>query len=295
MGVLLACYCIFIATMQVAELSGRLQQADENNASLLSTLQPASTQSDAPSPASNSNLSRAESLQTDTQSPRRVHRRSNSTQSSEPQSEQKVQPSGKEASSHLQHAADSSHPLLSGQFCKSLQQIADSLTADAARLNKTAQHQAESGAESDPDRNGGKSFNWGFPISQNGQAGDKAGPVRPATAGPSDGSKQRPRRQWSAQNGMQSVDDNEDAANHQTTSRSFTAAGHVRQRAAGERARRRQQYDNEEYYASVPPTRMREEVLRQAREDYIREKNQVRDKRLQELTQNSTSAEVSQV
>ena len=279
---------------QVAELSGRLQQADENNASLLSTLQPTHTHSDALSSASNSDMSPAESVQTDTQSPRQVHR-SDSTHSSEPRSEQKVQPSGKEASRQLQHAADPSHPLLSGQLCKSLQQIADSLTADAARLTKSAQCQPESESESGPDQNGGKSFNWGFPITRNSQAGDKAGPVRPATAGPSDGSKQRPRRQWSAQNGMQSVDDSEDAANHQTTSRSFTAAGHVQQRAAGERARHRQQYDNEEYYASVPPTRMREEVLRQAREDYIREKNRVRDKRLQELTQNSTSAEVSQV
>ena len=33
----------------------------------------------------------------------------------------------------------------------------------------------------------------------------------------------------------------------------------------------------------VPPTRMPEEILQQAREDYMKEKNRVRDKRMQEL------------
>ena len=33
----------------------------------------------------------------------------------------------------------------------------------------------------------------------------------------------------------------------------------------------------------VPPTRMPEEILQQAREDYMKEKNRVREKRLQEL------------
>ena len=275
--------------MQVAELTGRLQEAEDNNASLLSQLSPTSVQCHAASATSHSDLSQADAADTDGQSLKHMQR-SSSTHSSAAQSHQQLQTSDKEASPNLQHAADAS-PLLSGQLCKTLQQMTDSLTADAAKLKKTAQQQTES----DSIHNEGKPFNWGFPVTQNSQnGGDKAGPIRPATAAPSDGNKQRPQRQWSAQNRWQPDCLGQDAdGDSQRPTRPLTAAGDVHQSAR--RTVNRGRRDGDKWLNAVPPTRMPEEVLRQAREDYIREKNRVRDKRLQELTQTSTRVEVTQI
>lgn len=274
--------------MQVAELTGRLQEAEDNNASLLSKLSPTSVECHTARATSHSNLSQAEAAHTDGQSLKHMQR-SNSAHSSAAESHQQLQTSDKEASSNLQHAADAS-PLLSGQLCKTLQQIADNLTADAAKLKKTAQQQTES----DSVHNEGKPFNWGFPVTQHSQnGGNKAGPVRPATAAPSDGNRQRPRRQWSAQNRRQPDCIGQDAdGDSQRPTRPLTAAGDVHQ---GAPRRGRGRRDDDKWLNAVPPTRMPAEVLRQAREDYIREKNRVRDKRLQELTQSSTMAEVTQI
>ena len=176
--------------------------------------------------------------------------------------------------------------LLSGQLCRTLQQVVDSLTGDAARLVKAAeQHCAP-----DPDAKEGKPFNWGFPVSQ---AGDQAGPVRPSTAAPSDSTTQRPRRQLSIQQNWQpkSADHGAELA-QQKQARPLTAINVSEARAVG-RGRHRRQYDNRSHHEAVPPNKMPEEILRQAREDYIREKNRVRDKRLQELTQTDSAKEAA--
>ena len=74
----------------------------------------------------------------------------------------------------------------------------------------------------------------------------------------------------------------------QKQARPSTADGVSEPRNAG-RGRHRRQYNDHSYYESVPPNKMPEEILRQAREDYIMEKNRVRDKRLHELTQTNSA------
>ncbi|KAL0052335.1 hypothetical protein WJX82_000512 [Trebouxia sp. C0006] len=69
----------------------------------------------------------------------------------------------------------------------------------------------------------------------------------------------------------------------------YTAAGMSLVDAAGRRSgvapnrRSGQGRQADVWVDSVPPTRMPEEKLQQAREDYMKEKNRVREKRLQEL------------
>ena len=220
---------IWHCIVQVAELNGRLQEAEDNRASLLSKLHPTAVQSFAASADSNDDLSSSDALHTDGDRQRHVQRR-NSDHSSVAHSNQQLQT--KDESSASQHAADVS-PLQSGQLCKTLQQIADSLTADAAKLKKSAQQQAESGVVQHEE----KPFNWGFPVSNNIQSGgDKAGPVRPATAAPSDGNRQRPRRQWSAQHRWQPDDVIQDADD--VSQRPLTAAGDMHMHQGEEQSSR---------------------------------------------------------
>lgn len=276
----LACY----ADEQVAELHGRLHQAQEDNAKLLSNLQPAYAAPLAADTCSSSAQSET-SLEHSAANARQTQASSHSS-SSAPGSQQQVQHSGTSTRSSEFNAALPS-PLLSGELCKTLQQVVDSLTADAAKLTAASQQQAEHAG----DRSKDKAFNWGFSPNQSSPAADKAGPVRPATAAPSDGSKQRPRRQWSAQHVQPDASSPGSNAEPQRASRPFTAADDM-QRVGSVRNRHQQHRLEDEYFESVPPTRMREDVLRQAREDYIKEKNRVRDKRLQELTSNASVAHV---
>lgn len=274
--------------MQVAELHGRLQQAQGDNARLLSMRRPSNPGSKAADTCSNSNHSETVSEDSNAASARHIQR-SNSSQSeacaSEPEAQ--VQHSDRGPDLNIRDAADVS-VLLSGELCKWLQKVADSLTADAAKLATASQQQPEPGTAHDE----GKAFNWGFPVSQTSPVRDRSGPVRPATAAPADGGKQRPRRQWSAQHAMQ-PDEGSQGMERPERARPLTAVEDIHQRPASARNTHRHLHVDVEYYDSVPPTRMREEVLQQAREDYIREKNRVREKRLQELTLNRTTAELT--
>lgn len=170
---------------------------------------------------------------------------------------------------------------------KTLADLAESLAMDVTKLKGlldcSESHEATS-----------KVANWGFP-----KAEDSPGPSRPVTATPCD-NMQRPNRQWSAgPTRHEAHHQHPGDAGQQRRSRPMTAAMHGRYAhdaagmslvdAAGRRSgvapnrRSGQGRQADVWVDSVPPTRMPEEKLQQAREDYMKEKNRVREKRLQEL------------
>ena len=175
---------------------------------------------------------------------------------------------------------------------ETLEGLAETLTQDVVRLQKVAEAQAES------ERQGGnRPFNWGFP--EHG-VGASPGPSRPVTAAPCD-SSHRPNRQWSGSSAKH--ESCKQDADHQPLhghNRPSTAGNHHRDLqngdvplcyAAARRSggRRRKGHKESSWQDPVPPSRMPEEILRQAREDYMVEKTRVREKRLQELAAKDNS------
>ena len=161
--------------------------------------------------------------------------------------------------------------------------LAETLAQDSVRLQKVAEAQAES------ERQGcNRPFNWGFPKHE---PGASPGPSRPVTAAPYD-SSHRPNRQRSGgsarhesckQDGRrQPVGSHDRPSTAGNDHRDLQDGDYVAGR--GPSGRRRKGHMESSWQDPVPPSRMPEEILRQAREDYMVEKNRVRDKRLQELS-----------
>ena len=169
---------------------------------------------------------------------------------------------------------------------RTLEGLAATLSQDVLRLQKAMELQSSS------DNQSGRKQNWGFPISS-------PGPSRPVTAAPC-GSSHRPKRQWSANSAKHKVQHSADVPNFSGSPGRNPARADSEQRyqhadlslynAAGQVAVRRSRRHMEQSWRDpVPPSRMPEEILRQAREDYMQEKNRVRDKRLQELAMKADS------
>ena len=192
-------------------------------------------------------------------------------------------PSGPALDSHMQSQLGRSSSALQ----KTLADLAKSLAMDVTKLKGLLDCSEPDGAMS-------KVATWGFPKAEN-----SPGPSRPVTATPCD-NMQRPNRQWSAgPTRHEAYRQHAGDAGQQRQSRPMTAAMHGRYAqdaagmslfdAAGRRSgvapnRRSGQGNKADVWCDpVPPTRMPEEILQQAREDYMKEKNRVRDKRLQEL------------
>lgn len=178
-----------------------------------------------------------------------------------------------------------------------LQALAETLAVDVVRLKQLLEGRLDGSAAIDI-----KAANWGFPKPA---LDNSPEPSRPVTAGPCD-SMQRPDRQCSAGSAQHRTGQQYHTDYHQQprSSRPATAgqygndaAGMPLHAAAGRyngRQGRRRKAESE-WYDPVPPTRMPEEILQQAREDYIREKNRVRHKRLQELNARAADANVAAV
>ncbi len=195
------------------------------------------------------------------------------------------QPSGPASDNHVESQLCRSSSALQ----KTLADLAESLAMDVTKLKGLLDCSESDGAM-------GKVSNWGFLTRE---AGDSPGPSRPVTATQCD-NMQRPNRQWSAgPTRHEAYRQHAGDAGQQRHSRPLTAAMHGRhaQDAAGmslfDAAGRRsgvaanrcsgQGRQADLWFDPVPPTRMPEEILQQAREDYLKEKNRVREKRLQEL------------
>ncbi|KAA6420027.1 MAG: hypothetical protein FRX49_10049 [Trebouxia sp. A1-2] len=195
------------------------------------------------------------------------------------------QPSAPASDSHMESQLTRS----SSSLQKTLADLAESLTMDVTKLKGLLDCSEADGTMS-------KVANWGFPKHE---AGDSPGPSRPVTATPCD-NMQRPNRQWSAgPTRHEAYRQQAGDAGQQRQSRPMTATIHGRFAhdavgmslvdAAGRRSgvvpnrRSGQGKQADMWIDPVPPTRMPEEILQQAREDYMKEKKRVRDKRLQEL------------
>ncbi|DBA69865.1 TPA: hypothetical protein ACH3X2_012577 [Trebouxia sp. C0005] len=195
------------------------------------------------------------------------------------------QPSAPASDSHMESQLTRSSSALQ----KTLADLAESLTMDVTKLKGLLDCSEADGTMS-------KVANWGFPKHE---AGDSPGPSRPVTATPCD-NMQRPNRQWSAgPTRHEAYRQQAGDAGQQRQSRPMTATIHGRFAhdavgmslvdAAGRRSgvvpnrRSGQGKQADMWIDPVPPTRMPEEILQQAREDYMKEKKRVRDKRLQEL------------
>ncbi len=218
------------------------------------------------------------------------------TQLTQQQQQQDDSPSPENSSRHSQPSAPASDSHMESQLGRSssaLQQtladLAQSLAMDVTKLKGLLGCSESDGATS-------KVANWGFPKRE---AEDSPGPSRPVTATPCD-NMQRPNRQWSAgPTKHEAYGQHAGDAGQQRQSRPMTAAMHGRYaqdaagmslidaagRRSGVAANRRsgQGKQADVWVDPVPPTRMPEEILQQAREDYMKEKNRVREKRLQEL------------
>ena len=313
-------YVRHVFGLQVAEMTGCLQQAEQANSVLLAQIAAEQTLDNPDAAVSVSSQS--------VQSNSRQHLRTNvatelvdSSNSAEQQSSEHVS-KGLSASlnssgSNQRLAAFVSERSQSGDdkgFCtdrqascsvscltsiqETLQGLAETLAQDVVRLQKVAEAQAE------PERQGGsRPFNWGFPESE---VGASPGPSRPVTAAPYDRSH-RPNRQWSGNSARHESHKQDDS--HQPShgyDRPSTAGNDHRNLqdgnvplydAAARRpgGRRRKGHVDSSWQDPVPPSRMPEEILRQAREDYMVEKNRVREKRLQELAaKDNSNAAVTQ-
>ena len=173
-----------------------------------------------------------------------------------------------------------------------LQAIADTLASDVVRLKKVV----DSSSSCEAEAAGNKAANWGF---SRADAEGSRSFSRPVTAGAIDGT-QRANRQWSA--GSARLEPTEQHASHHRQTRPVTAAAHDYAKntaglsphdavdgrpSLGVNKRSRQHREQFVWREPVPPTRMPEEILQQAREDYLMEKNRVREKRLHELAAKS--------
>ena len=218
------------------------------------------------------------------QSTQRQQQQDDSLSSPESQSRQS-QPSAPASDSHMESQLGRS----SSAIQKTLADLAESLAMDVTKLKGLLDCSESDGAMS-------KVANWGF---SKREAEDSPGPSRPVTATPCD-NMQRPNRQWLAgPTRHEAYRRHAGDAGQQRPSRPMTAAMHGRYAqdaagmslfdAAGRRSgaapnrRSGQGKQADVWYDPVPPTRMPEEILQQAREDYMKEKNRVREKRLQEL------------
>lgn len=168
---------------------------------------------------------------------------------------------------------------------KTLERLAETLSQDVLKLQKALDGQSESGHQ-----NGDHASPWGFAKPD---VGASPGPSRPATAAQC-GSSHRPNRQWSAGNAkpeaMHPADQHisrSGRARPSTAHEGDQHFQHVDQSCysfSGQApVRQSKRHMEDSWRDPVPPSRMPEDILRQAREDYMREKNRVRDKRLQEL------------
>ena len=195
------------------------------------------------------------------------------------------QPSGPASDCHMESQLGRSSSALQ----KTLADLAESLALDITKLKGLLDCSESHGATN-------KVANWGFPERE---VEDSSGPSRPVTATPG-ANMQRPNRQWSAgPTRHEAYHQQAGDAGQQRQSRPMTAAMHGRYahdaagmslvdaacRRSGAAASRRsgQGKQADVWFDPVPPTRMPEEILQQAREDYMKEKNRVREKRLQEL------------
>ena len=224
------------------------------------------------------------SVGTASQSTQQQQQRQQDDSLSSPESHSRQsQPSAPASDSHMESQLGRSSSALQ----KTLADLAESLAMDVTKLKGlldcSESHEATS-----------KVANWGFP-----KAEDSPGPSRPVTATPCD-NMQRPNRQWSAgPTRHEAHHQHPGDAGQQRRSRPMTAAMHGRYahdaagmsridaagRRSGVAANRRsgQGKQADVWFDPVPPTRMPEEILQRAREDYMKEKNRVREKRLQEL------------
>ncbi|KAL0038568.1 hypothetical protein WJX77_010935 [Trebouxia sp. C0004] len=224
------------------------------------------------------------SVGTASQSTQQQQQQDDSLSPPESQSRQ-PQPCAPASDSHMESQLGRSSSALQ----KTLADLADSFAVDITKLKGLLDFSEPDGAMS-------KLANWGFPKRQ---AEDSPGPSRPVTATPCD-NMQRPTRQWSAgATRHEAYGHHAGDAGQQRQCRPLTAVTHRRyvHDAAGmslvDAAGRRsgvaanrcsgQGRQADVWFDPVPPTRMPEEILQQAREDYMKEKNRVRDKRLQEL------------
>ena len=170
---------------------------------------------------------------------------------------------------------------------ETLENLAETLAQDSVRLQKVAEARAEF------ERQGGdRQFNWGFPKHE---VGDSPGPSRPVTAAPCY-SSHRPNRKWSGSSARHEsciqADGHQPLDGHDRPSTAGNDRCNLQDgdaplcHAAGRRpsGKRRKGHMESSWQDPVPPSRMPEEILRQAREDYMVEKNRVREKRLQELS-----------
>lgn len=175
---------------------------------------------------------------------------------------------------------------------KNLADLAETLAQDAVRLQKVVEAQSVSEPQGSH-----RPFNWGFPEHE---VGASRGPSRPVTASPYD-SSHRPNRQWSASSARHESQKQDDRQQRlQSLDQPSTADNDHGRFRSGDRAlyngaarrpggRHRRGHMESSWQDPVPPSRMPEEILRQAREDYLVDKNRVRDKRLQELAAKDNS------
>lgn len=297
--------------MQNAELTGRLQQAEQANSGLLAhmaTQQPLLDSADTASPASKQTVQSTspaatelvdsgveEEQQLSGHGTRRASL-SMSRTSEQPSIASGRESSGSEADSTVgmdRQASSSLACITSMQTA--LADLVETLSQDAARLQKIVE--AQSGSER---QNASRLPNWGF-LERGIEA--SPGPSRPVTAAPCDRSH-RSNRQWSAgsarpESGTQRDFDqpchfqhrpltagDESQHSHGADTPQYSVAAGTGAQAGGRRHKRRM---NSSWRDPVPPSRMPEEILRQAREEYMLEKNRVREKRLKELVAQGNS------
>lgn len=281
-------------------MTGRLQQAEQANSVLLAQI--AAKQ---PMDSSNAAVSAScHSAQPSSQHPNAAEELVENTNTAEQQSSgdgSKHRPVSHTSSSSEQHSAASgsgSSPSGGDKGCcmdrqtsssmscltsvqKSLAGLVATLAQDAVRLQKVVETQSASEPQGS-----NRPFNWGFPEHE---VGASPGPSRPVTASPYD-SSHRPNRQWSATSARHESQQQDDQQQHQPSTAGndhgrFQNGDRTLYSGAARRpgGRHRRRHLESSWQDPVPPSRMPEEILRQAREDYMVEKNRVRDMRLQEL------------
>ena len=306
------CYAYNVCHLQMAEMTGRLQQAEQANSVLLAQI--AAKQCFDDSDAAVSVCSQSvqstprQRLRTDA-APELVGSSSNAEQQSVGDASKGLSESLASSGSNQPTPAPVSECSQSGidkgsctdrqtsssvasltSMQKTLEGLAETLAQDAARLQKLAE--AQSGTEG---KGSNRPFNWGFPERE---VGTSPGPSRPVTAAPYD-SSHRPNRQWSGSSArhesckQEGGHDRPSTAGHDHRNlqdRDISLCETVGRRPSG---RRRKGHMESSWQDPVPPSRMPEEILRQAREDYMVEKNRVREKRLQELSAKDSAVDTA--
>ena len=190
-------------------------------------------------------------------------------------------------SASVKHAEEASNtvPRMTDMH-KTLERLAETLSQDVLKLQKALEGQSRS-----INQDGDPQSLWGFAKPD---VGATPGPSRPVTAAQC-GSSHRPNRQWSAGSARFEAMPSADQQNPRSGREKPSTANDGDQRfqrvdkpsysPAGQAlARRSKRHMEDSWQDPVPPSRMPEDILRQAREDYLQEKNRVRDKRLRELS-----------